>query len=171
MDAEGLGRKLLLTPLWRPPTTPEKQAVGTVTASQKMLTLLALASSLNASTAKRGCLVQGKAFGWPQAVCPPKRPRPLHIIEERPQIPESRPFRLIFFFQIQCLRSTVETFRGATEPNQLDPPLRPRPPDGLRGGRGQRGGSSWNVSVAPQKVSTLWINCSSDFESFWYWGA
>ena len=43
MDAEGLGRKLLLTPPpadpWR---TPEKQTVGTVTASHKMLTLQAL---------------------------------------------------------------------------------------------------------------------------------
>ena len=28
MDAEGLARKLLLTPPCRPPTTPEKQTVG-----------------------------------------------------------------------------------------------------------------------------------------------
>ena len=41
----------------------EKQTVGTVTASRKMLTLQALSSSLIASTAKRGCLGREKAFG------------------------------------------------------------------------------------------------------------
>ena len=44
-----------------------------------MLTLQALSSSLNAGTAKRGCGLKGfwpKSFGWPPAVCPPKRPRP-----------------------------------------------------------------------------------------------
>ena len=56
-DAEGLGRKLLPTP-----TPPEKQTVGTVTASHKMLTLQALSSSFNAGTAKRGCL--GKEGLW-----------------------------------------------------------------------------------------------------------
>ena len=35
-----------------------------------------LSSSFNASTAKRGCLGRGKVFGWPPAICPPKRPRP-----------------------------------------------------------------------------------------------
>ena len=54
----GLGRKLLLSP--PPPSgpqrTPEKQTVATVTASHKILTLEALSSSLNAGTAKRGCL-------------------------------------------------------------------------------------------------------------------
>ena len=42
MDVEGLGRKLLLTPSGDPCRTPEKQTVGTVTASHKMLTLQAL---------------------------------------------------------------------------------------------------------------------------------
>ena len=51
-----------------PPGTPagephEKQTVGTVTASQKILTLQALSSSLNAGTAERGCLGREKAFG------------------------------------------------------------------------------------------------------------
>ena len=41
-----------------------------------MLTLQALSGSLNAGTAKRGCLGQGEAFGWPPAVCPSKLPRP-----------------------------------------------------------------------------------------------
>ena len=41
-----------------------------------MLSLQAVSSSLNASTAKRGCLGWGEAFGCPLAVCPPKRPRP-----------------------------------------------------------------------------------------------
>ena len=63
MDAEGLGRRLLLTPLRTPPNVPEKQTLGTVTASHKMLTLQALSSSLNAGTAKRGSLGQGKACG------------------------------------------------------------------------------------------------------------
>ena len=72
MDAEGLGRKLLLTLSGDPRRAHEKQTVGT----HKMLTLQALSSSLNAGTAKRGCLRRGEAFGCPPAVCPPKRPRP-----------------------------------------------------------------------------------------------
>ena len=76
MDAEGLGRKLLLTPSGDPRRAPEKQTVGTGTASHKMLTLQAVSSSLNAGTAKRGCLGRGEAFGCPSAICPPKRPRP-----------------------------------------------------------------------------------------------
>ena len=63
MDVEGLGRKLLLTPSGDLRRAPEKQTVGTVTASCKMLRLQALSSSLNASTAKRGCLGRGEAFG------------------------------------------------------------------------------------------------------------
>ena len=76
MDAEGVGRKLLLTPSSDPRRTPEKQTVGSVATSHKMLTLQALLSSLNTGTAKRGCLGRGVAFGCPPAVCPPKRPRP-----------------------------------------------------------------------------------------------
>ena len=57
MDAEGLGRKLLLTPSGNPRGAPEKEALGTVTASHQMLTLQVLSSSLNARIAKRGCLV------------------------------------------------------------------------------------------------------------------
>ena len=53
MDVEDLGRKLLLTNSGDPCRTPEKQPVGTVTASHKMLTLQALSSSLNAGTARR----------------------------------------------------------------------------------------------------------------------
>ena len=62
MDAEGLGHKLLRNPL-ATPATPQNKTVGTVTASDKMLTLQALSSSLNARTAKRGCLGRGQAFG------------------------------------------------------------------------------------------------------------
>ena len=54
MDAEGLGRKLLLTPSGDPRRAPEKQTVGTVTESHNMLTLQALSSSLIAGTAKGG---------------------------------------------------------------------------------------------------------------------
>ena len=73
MDAEGLGRKLLLTPSGDPRRAPEKQTVGNVTTSHKMLSLQALSSSLNAGGLpgpRRG------SFGCPPAVCPPKRPRP-----------------------------------------------------------------------------------------------
>ena len=38
MDAEGLGRKPAADTPWRPLKTPEKQTVGTVSASHKMLT-------------------------------------------------------------------------------------------------------------------------------------
>ena len=79
MDAEGLDRKLLLTPSGDPRRAPEKQTVGTVTASHKMPTLQALPSSLNAGTAKRGWPGPRRgfsSFGCPPAVCPPKRPRP-----------------------------------------------------------------------------------------------
>ena len=82
MDAEGLGRKLLLTPSDDRRRAPEKQTVGTVTASQKMLTLQALSSCLNAGAAKGGCLDRGEAFGCPPAVCPPERAH-LHIIDFR----------------------------------------------------------------------------------------
>ena len=76
MDAEGLGRKLLLTPSGDPRGTLEMQTVGAVTASPKMLTLQALSTSLNAGAGKGGCLSRGEAFGCPPAVCPPERPRP-----------------------------------------------------------------------------------------------
>ena len=76
MDAEELGCKLLLTPSGDPHRAPEKQTVGTVTASHKILTLQALSSSLNGGPAKRGCLSREKVFGSPPAVCPPKRPCP-----------------------------------------------------------------------------------------------
>ena len=55
---------------------PEKQTVGTVTASHKILTLQALSRALNAGTVKRGHLRRGKAFESPPAVCPPERPHP-----------------------------------------------------------------------------------------------
>ena len=59
----GFGSQTAADPASGPPTTPEKQTVGTVTASHKMLTLQALSSSLNAGNAKRGSLSRGKAFG------------------------------------------------------------------------------------------------------------
>ena len=63
MGTEGLGRKLLLTTSGDPCRAPEKQTVGTVTASHKTLTLRALSSSLNVDTAERGWLGRGEAFG------------------------------------------------------------------------------------------------------------
>ena len=106
MDAEGLGRGLLLTPLGTPPKVPKKQTAGTVMASHKMLSLQALSSSLNAGTAKRGFLGQGKAFGWPPAACPPKRPRPFarcRAIGDF-EVAAVRVTRSCFWMQLFCLQ-------------------------------------------------------------------
>ena len=94
MDAEDLGRKLLLTPSGDPRRTPEKQTAGTVTASHKILTLQALSSSRSASTAKRGCLSREKAFGSPPAVCAPERQRPF------------APYRHLWTVTVCCRRHT-----------------------------------------------------------------
>ena len=98
MDAEGLGRKLLLTLFGDPSRAPEKQTVGTVTTSHKMLTLQALSSSLNAGTAKRGRLGRGQAFGCPPAVCPPKRPRPFAHYKEKKKKAQSRKCAINYFW-------------------------------------------------------------------------
>ena len=62
MDAEGLGRrKLLLIRFGDLRTAPEKQTMGTVTASHKMLSLQALLGSLRQSvpqTAASSCTLQ-----------------------------------------------------------------------------------------------------------------
>ena len=65
MDADGVGRKLLLTFAGDPCRAPEKQTVGSVKPSHKMLTLQALSSSLNAGTAKGGYLGRGEVFWVP----------------------------------------------------------------------------------------------------------
>ena len=61
-------------PLQGPPENPRKADRGYCgSISQKAH----LASPFELSgTAQRGCPGQGKAFGWPLAVCPPERPRP-----------------------------------------------------------------------------------------------
>ena len=82
MDAEGLGRRLLLTPSGDPRTTPGKQTVGTVTASQKMLSLQALSSFLNAGPAKGGCLGRGEAPGRLRQSVPQNGRVRLHILEK-----------------------------------------------------------------------------------------
>ena len=58
MDMEGLGCKLLLAPSSDPSRTSEKQTVGTVTTSHKMLTPQALSSSQNAGAEKRAAWVR-----------------------------------------------------------------------------------------------------------------
>ena len=94
MDAEGLGRKLLLNPS----ENPAKQTVGTVSASHKVLTLQALSNSLNAGTAKRGCLGRGEALGSPPAICPPERPRPFTHYRKSKSTPFSRTGSAVFWF-------------------------------------------------------------------------
>ena len=56
----GFGSQTAADPPSRPSENSEKQTVGNVIASHKILTLQALSSSLNAGTAKRGCLSRGK---------------------------------------------------------------------------------------------------------------
>ena len=63
--ANGRGGVWVTNCCWPPLATrkiPEKQTVGTTTASHKMLTAQALSSALNAGTAERGCLGRGNAF-------------------------------------------------------------------------------------------------------------
>ena len=72
MDAEGLGRKLLLTPSGDPRRAPEKQTVGALTASQKMLTLQALSSSLDAGAAKGGVPGLRRGFWVPSGSLSPR---------------------------------------------------------------------------------------------------
>ena len=82
MDAEGLGRRLLLTPSSDPRRAPEKQTVGTVTASQKMLSLQAFSLPV----LQRGAVwAEERLLG---AVCSPERPRPFTY--HRECTPESR---------------------------------------------------------------------------------
>ena len=81
MDAEGLGHRLLLTPSADPRRTPEKQTVGTVTASQKMLSLQALSRFLNAGPANGGCLGRGEAPGCLRQSVPQNGRVHLHIID------------------------------------------------------------------------------------------
>ena len=72
MDAEGLGRKLLLTPSGDPRRTPEKQTVGTVSASHKMLTLQALSTSLSAGTERGGLPGPRRGFWVPSGSPSPR---------------------------------------------------------------------------------------------------
>ena len=81
MDAEGLGRRLLLTPSGDPCRTPEKQTVGIVTASHKMLTLQALSSSLIASTVKEGLPGPRRGFGALRQSVPQNGRVHLHITD------------------------------------------------------------------------------------------
>ena len=80
MDAEGLGRKLLLTAPGDP-QQPLKRPLGTVSASHKILTLQALWSSLNASAAEGGCLGRGEALGALRQSVPQNSRVHLHIID------------------------------------------------------------------------------------------
>ena len=71
MDAEGLACKLLLSPSGDPCRAPEKQTVGTVTASHKMLTLQALSSS-QCRHCKEGLPGPRRSFWVPSGSLSPK---------------------------------------------------------------------------------------------------
>ena len=58
------------------PAEPEKQTVGTVTASHKMLTLQALSSSLNVGTQRGAAWAAERLLGALRQPVPPERPRP-----------------------------------------------------------------------------------------------
>ena len=81
MDADCLGRKLLLTPsdLQR---TPEKQTVGTVT-SHRMLTLQALSSSLMPALKREAARTEERLLGDLRQPVPQNGRVRLHIIDRR----------------------------------------------------------------------------------------
>ena len=72
MDAEGLRRKLLLTPPHDPRGTPEKQTVGTVTASHKMLSLKALFELSQCQHCKGGLPGPRRGIWVPSGSLPPQ---------------------------------------------------------------------------------------------------
>ena len=81
MDAEGLGRKLLLTPSGDPRGSPEKQTVGTVTAFSKNANPASTFELSHCRRCKGGCLGRGEAFGaLRQSV--PQNSR-VHFLEDR----------------------------------------------------------------------------------------
>ena len=96
----------------------EKQTVGTVTASHKMLTLQALSSSLNAGTAKRGCLGRGKAFGVTSGTLSPKTAASIYTLKA-----------------FSPKKGLVFAVNGASPPPPPPAP-RPRPPPFLLGDGG-----------------------------------
>ena len=109
------GRKPLLIPSGDHSRSPEKQTVGTVTASHEMPNLQALSSSLNAGTAKGGCLGRGEALGCPLAVCPPERPRPFTHYRCLTALCGHRPFLALFWHCSPFLegpKSTLELLAG-----------------------------------------------------------
>ena len=81
MGPEGLGRELLLILSGDPRRAPEKQNVGTVTASQKMLTLQALSSSLNAGVQRGAAWAEERRLGALRQSVPQNGRIHLHIIE------------------------------------------------------------------------------------------
>ena len=74
MDAEGLGRKLLLTPPGDPRRTLKADCGYCDSISQNTNSASTFEVSQCRGTAKRGCLSRGEAFESPPAVCPPERP-------------------------------------------------------------------------------------------------
>ena len=72
MDAEDLGCKLLLTLSDDPHRTPEKQTMGTVTASHTMLALQALSSSLQCWHCREGLPGPRRGFWVPSGNLSPR---------------------------------------------------------------------------------------------------
>ena len=84
MDAEGSGRKLLLTPSGDTLRTPEKQTLGTVTVSQNMLTRQALSSSLNAG-AERGSAWDEERLWVPSGSLSPRTAASIYTLQNKSQ--------------------------------------------------------------------------------------
>ena len=77
MDAEDLGRKLLLT-LWKHPKNPSQPHCRNccVATPHKNAHPACAFEPLSSSSAKPSHLGSGKAFEWPPPVCLPKQARP-----------------------------------------------------------------------------------------------
>ena len=102
MDAKGLGRKLLLTLSGDPRRTPEKQTVGTVTASQKMLS-----RALSIPVLQRGAAwAEERLLGALRQPVPQNGRVHLHIIETRlPVIILTRTVKIKGFYRKYGIRT------------------------------------------------------------------
>ena len=123
MDAEGSGRKLLLTPSGDTLRTPEKQTLGTVTVSQNMLTLQALSSSLNAG-AERGSAWDEERLWVPSGSLSPRTAASIYTLQifQGLLVPEYPGMFWGFCFQ-ETTRPENPGFKKSAEIGHDHPPL------------------------------------------------